>query len=63
MNSKSGVRSKIVSEFVPLLHGVEKPEFVSSRQALFADAWTAIDARIQVRQTLPERKPVEEQSC
>ncbi|KAL1870431.1 Origin recognition complex subunit 3 [Diaporthe australafricana] len=47
VNSKPGVRPQIVSEFVPLLHGVEKPEFVSSRQALFADAWTAIDARIQ----------------
>lgn len=49
VRSRPGVRSQPASEFVPLLHGVEKPDFVNSRQALFADAWTAIDARIQVR--------------
>ncbi|KAK2610934.1 hypothetical protein N8I77_004321 [Diaporthe amygdali] len=47
VNAKNGVRSQPISEFVPLLHGVEDPEFVSLRQALYADAWTAIDARIQ----------------
>lgn len=50
VNAKDGVRSQPISEFVPLLHGVEDPEFVSLRQALYADAWTAIDARIQVCQ-------------
>lgn len=44
---KPGVHSQSASEFVPLLHGVENAEFVNLRQALFAGAWTAIDARIQ----------------
>ncbi|KAK7745306.1 Origin recognition complex subunit 3 [Cytospora paraplurivora] len=35
------------AEFVPLLNGAEKPEFVSLRQRLFLDAWSAIDARVQ----------------
>lgn len=38
---------------MPLFHGAEKHEFVKQRQALFADAWTEIDARIQVRQQAP----------
>lgn len=47
--SRNGDQSHIGSEFVPLFHGAENQEFVKQRQALFADAWTEIDARIQVR--------------
>lgn len=50
VRSKPGAHSQPASEFLPLLHGVENAEFVNLRQALFADAWTAIDARMQVRQ-------------
>lgn len=45
--SRNGVQSQTESEFVPLFHGAEHHEFVKQRQALFADAWTEIDARIQ----------------
>ncbi|ROV99949.1 hypothetical protein VMCG_06216 [Cytospora schulzeri] len=47
VNPKHAARSYFGAEFVPLLNGAEKPEFVSLRQKLFADAWSAIDARIQ----------------
>lgn len=49
MNPKLAAHSRFSAEFVPLLNGAEKPEFVSLRQKLFVDAWSAIDARIQVR--------------
>jgi hypothetical protein len=49
VNHKHAARSQYGAEFVPLLNGMEKPEFVSLRQKLFVDAWSAIDARIQVR--------------
>ena len=48
VNAKQANRSHAGAEFVPLLNGAEKPEFVTLRQKLFADAWSAIDARIQV---------------
>lgn len=60
---KPGVHSQSASEFVPLLHGVENAEFVNLRQALFADAWTAIDARMQVRQNQSECEVAKSQSC
>lgn len=53
MKSKHADHSQPGSEFVPLLHGAENHEFVKLRQVLFADAWTEIDARIQVRHSQP----------
>lgn len=47
VNLKHAARSQYGAEFVPLLNGMEQPEFVSLRQKLFVDAWSAIDARIQ----------------
>ncbi|KAI3397614.1 hypothetical protein diail_10587 [Diaporthe ilicicola] len=47
VNSRPGFHHQPASDFVPLFHGVEKPQFVKSRRELFADAWTVIDARIQ----------------
>lgn len=52
--SRLGTHPQPGSEFVPLFHGAENHEFVKLRQALFADAWTEIDARIQVRQSQSE---------
>lgn len=37
----------VLSDFVPLFNGAEKPECVSLRQRLFAQSWAAIDERIQ----------------
>lgn len=56
VNPKHAARSHFASEFVPLLNGAERPEFVSLRQKLFVDAWSAIDARIQVC-LYPHRHP------
>ncbi|KUI66814.1 Origin recognition complex subunit 3 [Cytospora mali] len=47
VNAKHAARPHYGAEFVPLLNGAEKPEFVGLRQKLFVDAWSAIDARIQ----------------
>lgn len=57
VDAKHAARSHYGADFMPLLNGLEKPEFVSLRQKLFVDAWSAIDARIQVR--LPPSPPKE----
>lgn len=44
--------SRLVSEFVPLFNGAEKPELVELRQRQFAASWATINARIQVRPRL-----------
>ncbi|KAF4342675.1 origin recognition complex subunit 3 [Fusarium beomiforme] len=35
------------SDFVPLLNGAEKPEFVKLRERLFQESWAKIDERIE----------------
>lgn len=40
------------SAFVPLLNGVEEPDFVQMRQRLFEQSWERIDGHIQVRTLL-----------
>lgn len=63
VKSRHGTHPQPGSEFVPLFHGAENHEFVKLRQALFADAWTEIDARIQVCQSRSESGLVKNQSC